>query len=584
MPIRDKEWHEFPPPIAAVKLVKFRDELREQNLHDTEEPPLEESATPPPPEVRTSRTSDGTYNDLRCPRMGSAGMRFGRNVPLGETFPDTANLMAPSPRRVSLELLTRTTFQPATFLNVLAAAWIQFQVHDWFVHKKGSWTHTHDIPLEDSDRWHERPMRVPKTPAEAPKVPNSKRPPAYINENTHWWDGSQVYGSSPAAQASLRTGREGKVLVSPAGRLGVDPVTGLEITGFTENGWVGLSLLHGLFALEHNAICDHLKHHHPTWDDERLFQQARVITAALLAKIHTVEWSTAILPHPITSAGLRTNWHGVFGKLQEIFKGLNDNELLAGIPGSPTDHHGAPYSLTEEFVAVYRMHPLMPDDYTIRSAASGAVLGQATLPELAGRGGVAFLDRFDLADLFYSLGVAHPGAVRLFNYPRALQNLVRDNGDRFDVGTIDILRDRERGVPRYNQFRRLLHKRPVASFDELTDNPAWADAIRQVYDNDLEKVDTMVGLLAEPLPEGFGFSDTAFRIFLLMASRRLKSDRFLSKDYREDVYTKEGIAWVEDTSMIDVVTRHFPALASAMDGLDNAFKPWRKKTPPRPAR
>ena len=38
----------------------------------------------------------------------------------------------------------------------------------------------------------------------------------------------------------------------------------------------------------------------------------------------------------------------------------------------------------------------------------------------------------------------------------------------------------------------------------------------------------MVGLLAETPPEGFGFSDTAFRIFILMASRRLQSDRFLT--------------------------------------------------------
>lgn len=37
-------------------------------------------------------------------------------------------------------------------------------------------------------------------------------------------------------------------------------------------------------------------------------------------------------------------------------------------------------------------------------------------------------------------------------------------------------------------------------------------------------------MLAEPLPPGFGFSDTAFRIFILMASRRLKSDRFFTND------------------------------------------------------
>jgi hypothetical protein len=573
----DQDWFDVDGPAAAARLVKLRDQLRAKNLHDTEDPPLEVSAAPAPAEGHNVRTSDGTYNDLACPRMGGAGLRFGRNFPLSETVPDVANMMNPSPRRVSLELLTRTTFQPATILNVLAAAWIQFQVHDWFVHTKGSWTHTHDIPVDDGDTWHERPMRVPKTPADPPKVPNSTRPPAYINENTHWWDGSQVYGSTAASQTSLRAGRDGKVLVSPSGRLGVDPVTGREITGFTENGWVGLSLLHALFALEHNSICDMLRKHNTKWDDERLFQQARLVNAALLAKIHTVEWSTSILPRDIISTGLRTNWHGLLGRLQNVITAINNNDYLGGIPGSPTDHHGTPFSLTEEFVSVYRMHTLMPDDYTFRSAADDSVLGQFELPELSGRRGVETLARFDPVDLLYSFGTAYPGAVRLHNFPRALQNLVQDNGERFDLGTIDILRDRERGVPRYNQFRRLLHKRPVTSFEELTDVPQWATEIERVYGGDLEKVDTMVGLMAEPLPEGMGFSETAFRVFLLMASRRLKSDRFLSKDYRPEIYTKQGIDWVEETTMIDVIARHFPALAPAMKGVDSAFKPWKAR-------
>ena len=115
--------------------------------------------------------------------------------------------------------------------------------------------------------------------------------------------------------------------------------------------------------------------------------------------------------------------------------------------------------------------------------------------------------------------------MRLHNYPTSLQNLVQDNGERFDLGAIDILRDRERGVPRYNRFRELLHKAPVRSFEELTDVPEWAAQMKEVYNNDLELVDTMVGMMAEPLQEGMGFSETAFRIFLLMASRRLKSDR-----------------------------------------------------------
>ena len=577
------EWYDQPRALAGITLYRLREKMREKNLHDTEEPPLETSATPPTGDAYNVRTADGKYNDLKCPRMGSAGIRLGRNVPLEDTFPDIANLMNPSPRRVSLELLTRTTFQPATILNVIAAAWIQFMVHDWFVHKKGTWSARHDIPLADGDGWHERPMRVPKTPAETPKVEGSKRPPAYVNENSHWWDGSQVYGSTPAEQSSLRIGRDGKLVVDPSGRLGVDPVTGKPITGFTENVWVGLSLLHALFALEHNAICDKLQKHNPHWDDERLFQQARLVTSALLAKIHTVEWSTAILPRELLSTGLRTNWYGRFSRLQDVFPKLAENDIFSGIPGSPTEHHGVPFTMTEEFVCVYRMHPLMPDHFTILSAKTGDGLANAELPELFGHRGIEFLARFEPSDLFYSFGVHNPGAVRLHNYPKFLQDLVQDNGDRFDLGTIDILRDRERGVPRYNRFRQLLHKAPVRSFDELTDVPEWAAQLKEVYNNDLALVDTMVGMMAEPLLEGMGFSETAFRIFLLMASRRLKSDRFLSHDYRPEIYTKEGIDWVEDNTMKTVITRHFPSVAFAMEGLedDNPFKPWKTRKSPR---
>src|SRR5436189_2896744 len=48
-----------------------------------------------------------------------------------------------------------------------------------------------------------------------------------------------------------------------------------------------------------------------------------------------------------------------------------------------------------------------------------------------------------------------------------------------------------------SQFRRLIHKDPVKSFDELTDNPAWRKQIKAVYNGDLEKVDLMTGLFAE---------------------------------------------------------------------------------------
>jgi hypothetical protein len=495
-------------------------------------------------------------------------------VPLEHVVPDSANLMTPSPRVVSRELMTRDQFQPATILNLLAASWIQFQVHDWFVHKRSK-TEFAEIPLAPNDDWGEPTMRVPRTEAD-PAPQGSKRPPAYANLNSHWWDCSQLYGADAETAKKVRTMVGGKLRIEPTGLLPIDPVSGISISGFTDNWWIGLAMLHTLFTWEHNYICDLLAHHNPGWTDQQLFDKARLINTALVAKIHTVEWTPAILPNPITQAALRTNWHGALGDLQKVFTGLNDNEVLGGIPGSPTDHHSAPYSLTEEFVCVYRMHELMPDDYTIRSASSGSVLGQLTLPDMSGQRGRKVLEQFKADDILYSLGTAYPGAIRLHNFPKHLQTLVKDNGEQFDLGTVDILRDRERGIPRYNRFRRLLHKAPVTSFEELTDNPEWAEEIRRVYNNDLELVDTHVGLMAEPLPKGFGFSETAFRIFVLMASRRLKSDRFLSKDYRPEIYTKEGIDWVEQTTMIDVLGRHFPSVAPFMKGVESAFHPWRK--------
>jgi hypothetical protein len=61
-----------------------------------------------------------------------------------------------------------------------------------------------------------------------------------------------------------------------------------------------------------------------------------------------------------------------------------------------------------------------------------------------------------------------------------------------------------------------------------------------------------------------------------MASRRLRSDRFFTNDYSADVYTPEGIEWVEGNSMTDVLLRHHPELAPALEGVPNAFAPWNR--------
>jgi hypothetical protein len=132
------------------------------------------------------------------------------------------------------------------------------------------------------------------------------------------------------------------------------------------------------------------------------------------------------------------------------------------------------------------------------------------------------------------------------------------------------------GVPRYNEFRRLLHLKPFKTFEELTDDPQWAKEINEIYDGDIERVDLTVGLFAERRPKGFAFSDTAFRIFVLMASRRLNSDRFFTDYYTADVYTQTGLDWIADNTMASVLLRHYPDLRPSLSGIDNAFAAWRR--------
>lgn len=575
-------WHRLPKVLGLARLAQIRNALRENNLHGTEDPSLKRDSDPSaaPEEAVRHRAFDGTYNDLRCPAMGKQGARFGRNFPLERVYPDTENLMSPSPRMVSRRLMTRDTFKPAEILNLLAAAWVQFQVHDWFAHKDGDESQSYEVPIENDDPWGHGPMRVKPTGAEPP---SEGMPPTYPNENTHWWDASQVYGNSAEKAWKLRAGFDGKMKIGDSALL-PEGEEGVELTGFRDNWWVGLSMLHALFVAEHNAICDRLKLEHPDWNDEQLFQQGRLINSALIAKIHTVEWTPAILPHPTVQEALNINWEGVVGEdLQEVFRFLNDNDILGGIVGNTADHHGTAYSLTEEFVAVYRMHPLMPDEFRFHSIQTGRPLGTETLPDVSLENTRTVMEKYDLRDLFYSFGIEHPGALRLHNYPRHLQELwLPSEKKHIDLASIDILRDRERGVPRYNEFRELLRMDRVSSFEELTGGDRkLAAEIEEVYGGDLDKVDLMVGMFAEPLIEGFGFSETAFRIFILMASRRLKSDRFFTDDFTEERYTRAGLQWIRDNSMVTVLLRHFPRLRPALRGVDNAFQPWTRTSRPR---
>ena len=342
------------------------------------------------------------------------------------------------------------------------------------------------------------------------------------------------------------------------GTLPVDPVTHVEEAGFMRNWWVGLSMLHTLFVREHNAICDMLHEAYPDWDDNRLFNVARLINAAVMAKIHSVEWTPAILPNQTLEMGLNSNWYGL---LTYILRKGKARKTLAEVnirnPETRRHRRQPDQQARLRVRAVRGIRRGLPSAFAAaRDTAaapprpgSGLAARGSPLPATRQRGSAGITEKYAMSDLFYSFGNQHPGALVLNNFPRFMQELSVPGNPFFDMGTVDIVRARERGVPRYNEFRRQLGLNPIQSFDDLTDDPKVRANLRSVYGghpDDVEDLDLLIGTLAEAeRPTGFGFGETVFQIFIVSASRRLQADRFYTDCYNEDVYTPEGLRWID---------------------------------------
>ncbi len=354
-----------------------------------------------------ARTVSGICNDVVNPLMGSTGTPFARNVEFDSTFPDlgrtelTRNrhgdrlgLLKPDPQVISRKLFTRPQTDPAAcaagfgkpgfdksancdyakapFFNVLAAYWIQFMTHDWFTHLEEG----HNAPeymqvgcatqlvngvetllsLEDIQRLGCRPADridksyVAKSSEPAKFTANGKEyltraPRTTSNNNTAWWDASQLYGYDENSRKRMKRDPQdpARLLLLESGLLPVfqpdDPInpewTGQEATADPDNWTIGLSFFHNVFAREHNAFVDQFRAQaarSPNADSglrnpsdpkkeirnkdvtpDELFEVARLVVSAEIAKIHTTEWTPQLLYDEPLDEAMNANWNGLLG-------------------------------------------------------------------------------------------------------------------------------------------------------------------------------------------------------------------------------------------------------------------------------
>jgi hypothetical protein len=572
-----------------------RDDLVNHRLHSTYQGGLAGGQAPGqrrPPWTERFRTATGAWN-TDDPMEGAAGTEVQRSgSPLAERDDRSADASLPSPREVSrwlLATLPNRSRVEAPFVNLLTIAWIQAQLHDWVSHRPEDKEKVRfePVPLEPDD-----PLRIRygidalQVPRSAVNPLNGAKPLTYLSEVTHWWDASHIYGSDEDTLERLR---------APCGKLKIEgdllpkhPGTGIEDTGFARNWWIGLDLMHTLFVRHHNYICDRLKEGEKReWTSDELFHTARLINAAIMAKIQTVEWTPAVLANRKVVFGMETNW---WGMLQARFRRVAKrkihtrweplNYVIGGIAGGKRENYGKAYAMTEEFTEVYRLHAGLPDKIRLKPL-DGASPPEPPVPTEKTRGTAArgMVQKHGMAMLFNSFGHQHMPALVHNNYPAFMCGMTVPGQPVIDMGTIDIYRARERGVPPYNEFRRLLGLKPITCFAELGCRDDTVKTLEKLYGaspEGVEKLDLLAGTSCElSRAEGFGFSETMFTVFIQMASRRLQADPFYTDKFNHRYYTKTGMALIEKATMKSVLLQHYPELGQAgLWYVENAFEPW----------
>ncbi|KAL3533787.1 hypothetical protein ACH5RR_007308 [Cinchona calisaya] len=508
-------WHRLPVFLGLIYLAIRRHLHQEYNLFNVGKTPTGVRFNPTD---FPYRTANGEFNDPFNEGVGAEDSFFGRNVlPVDQKD----KLLKPNPIGVATKLLSRRKFiDTGKQFNMIAASWIQ--------------------------------------------------------------DGSAIYGNDEKSLKKVRTFKDGKLKISNDGLL-LHEDDGRAISGDIRNSWVGVSLLQALFVMEHNAICDALKEEDPELGDEELYLHARLVTSAVIAKIHTIDWTVELLKTDTLLAGMRVNWYGVLGKKFKDTFGHVGGAILSGIVGlKKPENHGVPYSLTEEFTGVYRMHSLLPNNLPLRDIdaptgpnKSSPLSEEIAISNLIGLDGEKMSLVIGFTRLMVSMGHQACGALELWNYPMWLRDLIsqdvdgKERPDRINLPALEIYRDRERSIARYNAFRRAFLFIPISKWEDLTDDGEAIKTLEEVYGNDVEELDLLVGLMAEKKIKGFAISETAFILFLLMATR------FFTNNFNEETYTKKGLEWVNTTeSLKDAVVRHHPEMINKWMNSSSAFSVW----------
>ncbi len=439
------------------------------------------------------RTYDGRYNNINERRInwGAADIILFREMPAyyGPSDPNNAlgGINRPSPREISNVVVKEPITQFNTLrVSTLIYQWGQFLDHEITLTPTGN-TEYVSIPLPDDEEIFTED--IPFFRSEYRSLPGSQLR-QQINLNTSFIDASVVYGSDEARAKWLRTGFRGKLKTSSGdlmpyntidGEYGspIDPLapsmandSGGAVKTFV-SGDVRASenpvllSIHTLFVREHNRICDRL-FRDGLRNDELMFQIARKEIGALIAAITYQEFLPAL------GVNLRP------------FSRYND-EVRPDI--------------TNTFAtAAFRLgHTMVSDDVVLadnncEEVGPGEMELQEVFwnPQLVVTYGIDIFIKGASSHDQYEVDIKINDVLRNFLFVSASDPV------RFgiDLGSLNIQRGRDHGLPDYNKARLYYTGTVARRFSDISPVDSTARALRELYGS-VDNVDLWVGALAE---------------------------------------------------------------------------------------
>ncbi|XP_069139812.1 peroxidase-like protein [Argopecten irradians] len=314
-----------------------------------------------------------------------------------------------------------------------------------------------------------------------------------VNQQSSFIDGSLVYGSTEEIQNRLRTGYGGMLKMSYKGLLPPADESKCMLSnpgeycfdaGDDRNSVVPtLAFLHTVFVREHNRICKKLQYLNPFWNDEKIFQEARKIVAAILQHINYNEY----LPPTVGETHMRA--HGLYSTPKGHHTVYNPkvNPTASNVFGGAAFRFG---------------HSQVPNLMGMRDPHS-QVTKEVPVQFTFNRPAMIFDD--------HGLGcgrVAHWTLnSKQANQDRLIQDGLRNylfldkEGNSFDLAALNIQRGRDHGIAPYNAWRKWCGLKPAFHFGVgpggLVDmDPESAMLLSKVYHHP-DDIDLYTGGLAE---------------------------------------------------------------------------------------